>query len=69
MLMVQDQLTLLEIDQLYDSIDLDGNGSISFLEFVAAMIDPAEIDINHMHEVCANHHLVFLFCLHHYDSW
>lgn len=70
MIAIQTQLSLVEIDALFDNIDIDGNGSISFLEFVAAMIDPAEIDINHMQEVmvlcfkllcCSFFNLSFLF--------
>lgn len=39
------------IDSLFGAIDQDGNGQISFLEFVAAMIDPKEVDIQEINQV------------------
>lgn len=51
MLQIQSELSGKDIELLFDSIDQNGDGSISFLEFVAAMIDPREVDIQHMQEV------------------
>ena len=32
-----------DINVLYEAIDLDGDGEVSFLEFVAATVDPREV--------------------------
>ena len=40
-----------EIDLIFNMIDQDGNKQISFLEFVAATIDPREVDIQEMNHV------------------
>lgn len=37
-----------DVDLIFDSIDQDGNKHISFIEFVAATIDPREVDIQEM---------------------
>jgi hypothetical protein len=52
MLQVQSELSVKDIDLLFDSIDQNGDGSISFLEFTAAMIDPRQVDIREMNQVC-----------------
>jgi hypothetical protein len=39
-----------DIEILFDIMDQDGNGSISFLEFTAATIDPREVDIREMNQ-------------------
>jgi hypothetical protein len=59
MLQVQSELSVKDIDLLFDSIDQNGDGSISFLEFTAAMIDPRQVDIREMNQVC----FLFLLCL------
>ena len=47
-----------DVNILFDMIDLDGNNQISFLEFVAATIDPRSVDIQDLNQV-----LIFLsFC-------
>ncbi len=45
------EMTLNDIDLLFDVIDQDDNKAISFLEFVAATIDPREVDIREMNQV------------------
>lgn len=40
-----------DIDFLFDTIDQDGNQNISFLEFVAATVDPREVDIQELNQV------------------
>jgi hypothetical protein len=54
MLQVQSELSVKDIDLLFDSIDQNGDGSISFLEFTAAMIDPRQVDIREMNQVCSS---------------
>lgn len=39
------------VDALFNAIDQDGNQQISFLEFVAAMLDPKEVDIAEINQV------------------
>ena len=39
------------IDQLFSAIAQDDNQEISFLEFVAAMVDPREVDISEINQV------------------
>lgn len=45
------ELNTKDVDILFQTMDQDGNGSISFLEFVAATIDPRDIDIREMNQV------------------
>ena len=40
-----------DIDRLFSAIDQDDNQEISFLEFVAAMVDPREVDISEINQV------------------
>lgn len=47
---VHPELAIKDIDLLFDIIDQDGSKSISFLEFVAATIDPRDIDIKEMNQ-------------------
>ncbi len=51
MLQIQSEFSGKDIELLFDSIDENGDGNISFLEFVAAMIDPREVDIKQMNQV------------------
>ena len=51
MLQIQSELSAASIDLLFESIDQNGDGTISFLEFVAAMIDPRKVDIKQMNQV------------------
>jgi len=37
-----------DVDVLFDTIDQDGNKQISFIEFVAATIDPREVDVSEL---------------------
>lgn len=39
------------VDALFNAIDQDGNEHISFLEFVAAMLDPKEVDVAEINQV------------------
>ncbi len=60
-----------DIHVLFSTLDLDGNSSISFMEFMAAMVDPREVDIQEMNQVseifcvmCCVHVLCcFVVCL------
>jgi calcium-dependent protein kinase len=45
------EMTLADIDLLFNVIDQDDNKAISFLEFVAATIDPREVDIREINQV------------------
>lgn len=45
------ELSSKDVDILFQTMDQDGNGSISFLEFIAATIDPRDIDIREMNQV------------------
>lgn len=49
-----------DIDHLFEAIDQDGNQQISFLEFVAAMVDPREVDIGEINQVCDIKIFIFL---------
>lgn len=40
------------IDALFRTIDQDDNKQISFLEFVAAMVDPRDLNVNEINMVC-----------------
>lgn len=40
-----------DINLLFNTLDLDGNNSISFMEFMAATVDPREVDIQEMNQV------------------
>ncbi len=51
----QSQLTIVETESIFENIDQDCNGKICFLEFVAAMMDPSEVDVNLLHQV--NHRI------------
>jgi calcium-dependent protein kinase len=55
------QLPVGDIDILFDVIDQDDNKSISFLEFIAATIDPREVDVREMNQVCCNSILSSIF--------
>lgn len=39
-----------DIDLLFESMDIDGDKHISFLEFVAATVDPREVDIQEVNQ-------------------
>ncbi|KAJ1430438.1 kinase-like domain-containing protein, partial [Ochromonadaceae sp. CCMP2298] len=45
MTIVSPDLGQAEVTQLFDTLDYDCNGSISFTEFLAATLDPCEVDI------------------------
>ena len=64
MLQIQSELSGKDIELLFDSIDQNGDGSISFLEFVAAMIDPREVDIKQMNQVHLLSSTLENFCNH-----
>jgi len=48
---LEPDLPLSDINLLFNIIDQDQNGNISFLEFLAAMIDPRDVDIQEMNQV------------------
>lgn len=39
-----------DIARLFNAIDIDGNGEISFSEFLAASIDPRDVDIDELNQ-------------------
>lgn len=47
---VNPRMEAADVDKLFDTIDQDGNQQISFLEFVASMIDPRDIDVNEINQ-------------------
>jgi calcium-dependent protein kinase len=48
---VNPNMTKRDVDALFDAIDQDGNKQISFLEFVAAMVDPRDVDVKEINQV------------------
>ena len=42
-----------DVNALFDMMDIDGNNQLSFLEFLAATIDPRSVDIQDMNQVSA----------------
>lgn len=44
------ELTMEDINRLFHIVDLDNNGTISYTEFLAATLDPREIDIHEINE-------------------
>lgn len=48
---IQPDLSIQDIDLLFTIMDQDNNGSISFLEFMAATIDPRDVDVREMNQV------------------
>lgn len=40
-----------DVNALFDMMDIDGNNQLSFLEFLAATIDPRSVDIQDMNQV------------------
>ena len=51
MKLVDPSLSEVDIEIIFDAIDLDGDKLISFIEFVAATIDPREVDIQELNQV------------------
>ncbi len=62
MMQVHPELSGKDIDFLFETIDQDHNGSISFLEFTAATIDPRFVDIQEMNQVRSSPHNSNLKC-------
>lgn len=45
---ISPNLSLPDIDLLFDTVDQDGNNRIGFIEFIAATIDPREVDVKEL---------------------
>ena len=50
MQMIDPSIPHVDVDLIFDTIDQDGSKTISFVEFVAATIDPREVDIQEMNQ-------------------
>lgn len=44
-------LTPTQTNELFQRIDQDGNHCISFIEFLAATLDPKDVDANELNQV------------------
>jgi Ca2+-binding EF-hand superfamily protein len=62
-LQIQSELSQNEIDQLFSLIDQNEDDHVSFLEFLAVMIDPREVDIKEMNQVSSILLFLLLFFL------
>lgn len=45
MQLVEPQLTVREVDEVFDVIDQDQSGKVTLMEFLAATIDPATVEV------------------------
>lgn len=52
MQLMNPNLTAAQTNALFQRIDQDENHCISFIEFVAATLDPRDVDANEMKQVC-----------------
>lgn len=59
---VNPEMTLKDINTLFHTLDLDGNNTISFMEFMAATVDPGEVDMQEMNQVCTGVVCLCLWC-------
>lgn len=52
MKLINPDLTLFQANTLFERIDQDENHCISFIEFLAATLDPREVDLREIKQVC-----------------
>jgi calcium-dependent protein kinase len=50
MAVLSPDLNFFDVNHLFDIIDIDNDGTISYTEFVAATLDPRGIDIEQLNE-------------------
>ena len=51
MKLINPDLTLFQANTLFERIDQDENHCISFIEFLAATLDPREVDLREIKQV------------------
>jgi Ca2+-binding EF-hand superfamily protein len=54
MKLMNPDLTSMQTNDLFQRIDQDGNHCISFIEFLAATLDPDDVDANELKQVRVN---------------
>jgi hypothetical protein len=54
MKLMNPDLTSMQTNDLFQRIDQDGNHCISFIEFLAATLDPDDVDANELKQVRGN---------------